>query len=221
MGPNMLAKGVLLTIVFALFGWVAPLGAQDATFTDLHDVVPNRCFSAPLSTVGADFVDIGIESGFDSATWVNKACKASTSAFHTRTAGDTFTVTVTAPPGMRITGVTYAQAGSRYLERSTYWQASGTGTLTVNGVPLSFSFTTPTLSRTVDLTGQDLESITVSVKIHLAAGRSSNFPRVTAPPGSARIDVTDAVIRVEYESVPTSNYVPVALAVDGTDHGDG
>ena len=136
MGPNMLVKGVLLTIVFALFGWVAPLGAQEATFTDLHDVVPNRCFSAPLSTVGADFVDIGIESGFDSATWVNKACKASTSAFHTRTAGDTFSVTVTAPPGMRITRVTYAQAGTRYLERSTYWTASGTGTLTVNGVPL-------------------------------------------------------------------------------------
>ena len=216
MGPNMLTKGVLLTIVFALFGWVAPLGAQEATFTDLHDVVPNRCFSAPLSTVGADFVDIGIESGFDSATWVNKACKASTSAFHTRTAGDTFSVTVTAPPGMRITRVTYAQAGTRYLERSTYWTASGTGTLTVNGVPWSFSFTTPTLSRTVDLADQDVESATVSVMIRLAAGRSSNFPRVTAPPGSASIDVADAVIRVEYESVPDSNHAPVALAVDGT-----
>lgn len=195
----MLPKGVLLTLVLSLFGLVAPLGAQEATFTDLHDLVPDRCFSALLTTVGADAVDIGIESGYNPATWINKACKASTSAFHSRTVGDTFTVTVTAPPGMRISGVHYEQAGTRYLERSTYWQASGTGTLTVNGVPLSFGFTAPTLIQTVDLAGQGVERATVSVMIHLTAGRNSAFPRVTAPPGSASIQVTDAVIRVEYE----------------------
>jgi hypothetical protein len=144
-------------------------------------------------------VGIGIESGINPVTWINKACKASTTAFHSRTGGDTFTVTVTAPPGMRITRVHHEQAGTRYLERSTYWQASGTGTLTVNGVPVSFSFTAPTLIKTVDLAGQNVESTTVSVTIHLAAGRNSAFPRVTGPPGSATSQVTDAVIRVEYE----------------------
>jgi hypothetical protein len=198
MVPKVAVTGVLLAVLLSLFGLAAPVGAQEATFTDLHDLVPNRCLSAALSTVSANAVDIGIESGYDSATWINKACKASTSAFHSRTASDTFTLTVTAPPGMRISRVTYEQVGSRYLERSTYWQASGTGTLTVNAVPLSFSFTAPTLIKTVDLAGQNVESATVSVMLRLTAGRSSAFPRVTAPPGSATIQVTDAVIRVEY-----------------------
>jgi hypothetical protein len=148
--------------------------------------------------VGTDFVDIGIESGYNSQTWLNKACIASTYAFNARTVADTFTVTVTAPPGMRIARVSYSQTGSRYLERSTYWFANGTGTLTVNGVPLSFSFTAPWLTQTVDLSGQDLESTTISVTISLKVGRSSNFPRVTAPPGSATIQVSDAMIRVHF-----------------------
>jgi hypothetical protein len=65
-----------------------------------------------------------------------KACKASTHAFHGRTVTDTFTATVTAPPGMRIARVHYEQVGTRFLERSIYWAASGTGTLTVNELTL-------------------------------------------------------------------------------------
>ena len=37
----------------------------------------------------------------------------------------------------------------------------------------------------------------MSVMISLSARRNANFPRVTAPPGSATFEVTDAVIRVE------------------------
>jgi hypothetical protein len=103
---------------------------------------------------------------------------------------------------MHIARVNYLQSGSRYLERSTYWFANGTGALTVNGVPLSYSFTEPTLTRTVDLTGQGLESTTISVSLQLRTGRSGNFPRVTAPPGSASIRVISAVIQVEFEAAP-------------------
>jgi hypothetical protein len=110
---------------------------------------------------------------------------------------DTFTVTVTAPPGQRITRVHYQQSGSRFLERSLYWRASGTGQLTANGVGDPFSFTLPTLTRTIDLTGQIVESTTISVSISMSAGRSTNQPRVTDPPGSASISVTSAVISVE------------------------
>jgi hypothetical protein len=201
MVPTEFGQGVLRTLALSLFGVVAPLGAQEATFTDLHDLVPNRCFSASLSTTGADFVDIGIESGYNQ-TWINKACIASTNSFHGRTVTDTLTVTVTPPPGMRIARVSYEQAGRRYLERSSYWFATGTGTLTVNGVPLSFSFTAPALIQTVDLSGQDVESATISVAISLRVGRSSNFPRVKAPPGSATLQVSDAVIRVHFEPLP-------------------
>jgi hypothetical protein len=200
MPRNVSVQGVLLTLVVSLFGLVAPVGAQEATFTDLYDVVPDRCFSAALTTVSPDAVDIGIESGIDSATWINKACTASTTAFNSRTVNDTFTVTVTAPPGMRIARVHYEQAGTRFVWWSPiYWHASGTGTLTVNGVPLSFSFTAPTLVQTVDLAGQDVESTTVSVAINLQAERDSAFPRIPGKGGYATIQVTHAVIRVEYQ----------------------
>ena len=183
MVSNVFIKGVLRTLALSLLG-VAPLGAQEATFTDLHDLVPDRCFSAPLTTLGADSVDIGIESGYNHQTWKNKACIASTASFHTGTVADTFTVTVTAPPGMRIARVSYEQAGRRYLERSTYWFASGTGTLTVNGAPLSFGFTDPSLIQTVDLSDQNVESTTISVAISLKSRTQFQLP---SREGSARL----------------------------------
>jgi hypothetical protein len=110
---------------------------------------------------------------------------------------DTFTVTATAPPGKRLTRVTYTQTGNRLLQRSIYWRASGTGELTANGLTMPFSFTHPGLARSIDLTGQNVESATISVSISMSAGRSTNQPRVTNPPGSASISVTSAVISVE------------------------
>jgi hypothetical protein len=101
---------------------------------------------------------------------------------------------------MKIAAIHYEQAGTRFVWWSPiYWHASGTGTLTVNGVPLFFSFTAPTLIQTVDLAGQDVESTTVSVTINLAAERNSAFPRIPGKPGYATIQVTNAVIRVEYQ----------------------
>jgi hypothetical protein len=167
------------------------------TFTDLHDRVPTRCFSAPLSTVEVASVRIGIESGHNPANFASNACVAATTAFNPRSVSDTFTVTVTAQPGQHIDRVHYLQAGNRLLERAQYWFANGTGQLTANGVTVPFSFTHPGLTRTIDLTGQNVESVTVSVSISMLAGRSANFPRLTNPPGSAYISVTSAVISVE------------------------
>jgi hypothetical protein len=199
MVKHRILRCVPLAVVWSLVGLVAPLEAQEATFTDLRDLVPTRCFSVPLTAVGADAVDIGFESGFNSTSWTSNAFIASTKSFHSRTATDTFTFTVTAPPGKRLTRIHYNQAGTRFLERSTYWAANGTGALTVNGAALPFSFTFPTLSKTVDLTGQNIESTTVSIQVSLNAYRNSAFPRVKDAPGSATISLTDAVISVEYE----------------------
>lgn len=140
---------------------------------------------------------VGIESGYSSTTWQNKACVAATTAFNPRSVSDTFTFTVMAPPGQHITVVRYQQLGSRFLQRSAYWQASGTGELTANGVSLPFSFTSPNLFQSIDLSGQNVESTTISISTSLSAGRSANHPRVTDPPGSAFISVTSAVIIVE------------------------
>ena len=171
--------------------------ATPVTFSDLHDRVPGRCFSAALSTVDVASVRIGIESGHNPANFASNACVAATTAFNPRSVSDTFTVTVTALPGQHITRVHYQQSGSRFLERSLYWRASGTGELTANGVSVPFSFTLPNLTRTIDLTGQDVETATISVSISMSAGRSGNQPRVTNPPGSASIRVSSAVISVE------------------------
>jgi hypothetical protein len=168
------------------------------TFTDLHDSVPYRCYVAEQSTVSADRVSIAIEDGGAvPGTFQRRACIAATTAFNPRSVTDTFTVTVTAPPGKRLTRVTYTQTGNRLLQRSIYWRASGTGQLTANGVSVPFSFTLPSLTRTIDLTGQNVESTTISVSISMSAGRSTNEPRVKNPPGSASISVTSAVISVE------------------------
>ena len=161
--------------------------------------MPYRCYVAATSTVVADSVVIGIENGGAvPGTFQRAACIAATTAFNPGTVGDTFTVTVTAPPGMTISSVQYVQVGNRLLERSTYWRASGTGLLTAGGVSVPFSFTTPSLGRSIDLTGQNVESTTISVSISMSAGRSANQPRVTNPPGSASISVTSAKIIVEY-----------------------
>jgi hypothetical protein len=149
--------------------------------------------------MSADRVNIAIEDGGAvPGTFQRRACIAATTAFNPGSVTDAFTVTVTAPPGTRLTGVTYTQTGSRLLQRSTYWRASGSGQLTASGVTVPFSFTHPSLARSIDLTGQNVESTTISVSISMSAGRSANHPRVTNPPGSAFISVTTAQIVVEY-----------------------
>ena len=161
--------------------------------------MPHRCYVAATSTVVADSVVIGIENGGAvPGTFQRKACIAATTAFNPGSVTDTFSVTVTAPPGMTISRVQYVQSGNRLLERSTYWRASGTGELTANGASVPFSFTTPSLARSIDLTGHNVENTTISVSISMSAGRSANQPRVTNPPGSASISVTSAKIIVEY-----------------------
>ena len=129
------------------------------TFTDLHDSVPYRCYIAEQSTMSADRVSIAMENGGAvPGTFQRRACIAATTAFNPRSVTDTFTVTVTAPPGQRLTRVTYTQTGNRLLERSTYWRASGTGQLTANGVTMPFSFTHPGLARSIELTGQNVRA---------------------------------------------------------------
>ena len=124
------------------------------------------------------------------------ACRASTGSFSARTAADTFSVTITAPPGRTITRVHYEQEGTRFLERPLYWYAQGTGSLVVNGTAQAYTFQYPTLAKVVEVNAPVAH---VLVTLSLQVGRSAYAPRVTAPPGSATIEVTHAVIRVEYE----------------------
>jgi hypothetical protein len=85
----------------SLAAWVAasvlvsapPLLAQEEVpveeFTELHDLIPDKCFSAALSVVSPGSVNIGIESGYSSTTWQNKACIASTRSPSSTSRGST------------------------------------------------------------------------------------------------------------------------------------
>ena len=62
----------------------------------------------------ADSVEIAIENGGAvPGTFQQKACITATTAFDPRSVGDTFIVTVTAPPGMAISRVTYLHPPER------------------------------------------------------------------------------------------------------------
>ena len=51
------------SVVICLFA-ATRIYAQ-AEFTELYDLVPNRCFSAALTVENPGWLDIGIESGYD------------------------------------------------------------------------------------------------------------------------------------------------------------
>jgi len=112
---------------------------------------------------------------------------------------DTFTVTATAPPGQHITTIRYAQTGTYGEQRGLYWQTRASGELTAGGASAPFIFNDrhPALTETIDLTGQQLETVTIAVSISMRAERSPNNPRVTDPPGGAGVHVTEASITVE------------------------
>lgn len=131
-------------------------------------------------------------------TWRNNAFAVSTRDFHLGSMSDTFTVTVTAPPSMRIARVIYEQAGNRLTERG-YFNADGSATLSVEGSQMAFNFQSPNLTRTMEVSSLDLTSATVSIAASIRAYRNSSFPRVKALPGSASISITSAETRVEFE----------------------
>lgn len=188
--------------VLCLIGSAPTVDAQDLTFSNLQDLVPNRAFNPATSIANDNNLTIGLESGNyvipGTFSVINKAFVAATYFGYSRLTSDTIFVTVTAPPGRHIASITYAQTGSRVLSRG-YFSADGSGTLTVNNAPLPFTFQHPNLSKTVNLTGQNLNSVTVSVAVQLRCYRNSSFPRVTAPPGGSYIDIQNAVISAVLE----------------------
>ena len=91
------------SLIVFLFISAPPIFAQEEAapeeFTELHDLIPDKCFSAPLSIVGPGTVDIGIESGYSSTTWQSKASSVPR---------------VTAPPGSATISVTDAVISVEY-----------------------------------------------------------------------------------------------------------
>jgi hypothetical protein len=115
---------------------------------------------------------------------------ASTAAFHHAFAMDTISFLIEAPHDFYIAKITYTQSGTHAISRTgrTAWGVHWV----VDGVPadLGLFHPDPTLSGTVDLTGQNKILVPVSITCGLFT---------FAPPllGSATIAITSAEVLVE------------------------
>lgn len=197
-----LVHPLLATCALAVAG-ASPAWAQD-TFSNMSDLVPDRCFSAPLSTAQDKTLSIGIETGQYLSGWTlrSKGCGASAGSMTSfpRSTSDRLSVTINAPAGQRIARIYYQQAGLRIIERSTYWYANGSLSLAVDGVRLTLlNFQSPSLTQTLELSHLGLTTATVSVDVTLSAGRNTSNPRVTSAPGGVHYEVTGAQMIVEFE----------------------
>jgi hypothetical protein len=169
--------------------------AQDppVTFSDITDAVPSRFFDAATTAPDPDNGNkllIGFNTGFDAETWTVNEFTASTAAFHHAAAMDTISFLIEAPNDFYIAKITYTQRGAHGISR--IGRAAGGVHWVVDGVPadLGLFHTDPTLSGTVDLTGQNK----IFVPVSITCGLFAFTPPLVA---SATISITSAEVLVE------------------------
>ncbi|MFZ4662523.1 MAG: hypothetical protein ACOYNY_36280 [Caldilineaceae bacterium] len=183
-----------------LFGLVTPVNAQTpptVRFLRIKDAVPLKYYN-PATTApdpaNRNRLIIGFHTGIDPNTLVNTAFVASSEAFYRPMAMDTLSFQVTAPTGFYIAKLTYAQTGSRSTSRGG--GALGAGNWVVNGVgaDLGTFAATPTITRTLNLTGQNKTSLSVAISNSLFAHGVSV--------SSGTIAITSASVLVELLPLP-------------------
>jgi hypothetical protein len=192
MGPGKLAgfaSGVAVLVLCA----ASSLHAQTVTFSEANDAVPGRFFDARSTAadpVNPNKLIIGFNSGLDPRTWKLNDFRASTAAFTHGTAMDTITVRIQAPEGFYISRITYSQRGSGAVLRTG--KAAGGGSWVVDDFSddLGTFTSNPTLSRTLDLTGQNKTFLPVSIT-------SGLFAFSTPALGAAHVVITGADLTVE------------------------
>jgi len=168
------------------------------TFSDIADAVPSRFFDAATTTPDPDNGNkllIGFNTGFDPETWTVNEFTASTAAFHHAFAMDTISFLIVAPKDYYIARITYTQTGAHAASRTS--RAAGGVHWVVDGVAAELGLfnTAPTLSGTVDLTGQNKLLVPVSITCGL-------FTFALPMVGSATISITSAEVLVELLSLP-------------------
>jgi hypothetical protein len=171
--------------------------AQSVTFTDVRDAVPGKFFNpSPDSTrvdpAAPNTLLIGLESGFDSATFLERNFRATTDAFGNRVAADTLAFDVVAPEGYYVSSITYEQAGGGSVVRVA--DARGNSSWIVNGQPASLGVfrTDPTLARTITFTDSRLTVVSVSITTSLFAFAPPTSGEATVGLSSAKVVATVA-----------------------------
>ena len=177
---------------------VVMVQAQTVTFSDITDAVPSRFFDAATTKPAPDNGNkllIGFSTGYDAKTWTVNEFTASTAAFYHAFAMDTISFLIEAPNNFYVATITYTQRGTRTISRTA--RAAGGVHWVVDGVPADLGLfdTNPTLSGTVDLTGQNKILVPVSITCGLFT---------FAPPlvGSATISITSAEVLVKLLPLP-------------------
>ena len=125
------------------------------TFDSFSDSVPGRFFDAAGAQVSAADPNT-LQLGLQNFT-------ASTKYPFPRVAMDTASLVITAPPGYYIARVTYTQRGSGEVGRAAAAMGGSQWTVAGASYPLKTFATNPTVSDTVDLTGQGLTRVPVTV----------------------------------------------------------
>ena len=139
-----------------------PIGSLDAvasgpvvTFDSFSDSVPGRFYDAAGAQVSAADPNT-LQLGLQNFT-------ASTRYPFPRVAMDTASVMITAPRGYYIARVTYTQRGSGEIGRAAGAMGGSQWTVAGASYPLKTFATNPTVTETVDLTGQGLTRVPVTV----------------------------------------------------------
>lgn len=166
---------------------------QQVRFSQINDAVPARFFNA--ATTAPDLWNpntliIGLHTGMDWTIWKSTDFRASTAAFSYTAAMDTIRFRVRAPAGFYIAKITYTQRGTGTAQRTG--KVSGGANWVVGDFALSLGgfSTTPSMSRTLDLTGRNLTSLPVSITASL-------FAFATPQLGFASLALTGAEVHVE------------------------
>jgi len=191
----MLSRSVvwIAGITLLALSTISTAQAQTVTFSDINDAVPSRFFDAATSApdpANPNRLIIGFNTGIDLKLWKVNGFAASTAAFYYPTAMDTISFRVEAPAGYYIAKLTYSQRGNGSVARSGKAGGGAHWVVDDNAVDLGLFGTSPTLSGTVDFTGQNRTSVSVSITNSLYA---------FAPPslGTATITLTSADVLVE------------------------
>lgn len=169
----------------AVLGVASSAAGQVANFIDINDAVPDECYSALDSVpnvANPNQLQIGVQNG---------SCDAASGTVAPRQVMDTISFFIEAPPGWMISTVHFSQEGST--------SSSGTGqtfagvTWVVDDIPESIPMTTSGWSATVNLSGENLNLVPISITTFLGAAKSGTR-------GSAQATATNPVVTVTLES---------------------
>src|SRR5262245_38070483 len=201
--PNRLPPGLYEMRLFANDGFerlatsetftVSAGGPDTVAFSSINDAVPSRFFDASISGPDPNNPNrlvIGLNTGFDQGLSKFRSFAASSAAFFHSVAVDTISFTVEAPPGFYVSRLTYSQKGTGSVSRSGRAGGGTQWTVGEAAIDLGTFETNPTLSGSIDLTGQ-------LGTVYPVAITTSLFAFALPQAGSAAITLTSAEVRGE------------------------